>query len=377
MRLSCGRVVVTLGVAGLLAACSSPVRLATPAEIRQATAPTPSPQANTAPGAPAPSPTAGTGTAPAPTPSTAPAGSGALAGLQNELRALIDQVMPSVVEIDTSGGLGSGVVLDGQGDIVTNAHVVGSSRSFTVRASDGSTRPASLVGSYPNNDLAVIKASGGSALKPATLGDSTQLHVGDIVLTFGSPLGLTGSVSEGLVSGLGRSQSEGGGVTLTNLIQTTAAISPGNSGGALVNISGQVVGIPTLGATDSPRNGGTASNIGFAIPSSQVANVTKQLISNGSVTNTGIAYLGITTSNTGTGGAQIASVVAGGPSEKAGVQSGWVITSLGGHPVSDSSSISQILSGFKPGDKIDLVATLPDGSTKTVQVTLGERPANP
>jgi putative serine protease PepD len=360
-------IVAALGVAGLVGACSSPIRLATPAEVRQATAPSPSPSPSPPPAAPAPSPSAG----------AAPAGSGALAAMQNELHQLIAQVQPSVVQIDTSNGLGSGVVLDAQGDIVTNAHVVGSATSFTVTASDGSTFRASLVGSYAGNDLAVVKAGGANgSLKPATLGDSGQVHVGDVVLALGSPFGLSDSVSEGIVSGTNRSQSEGSGVNLTGLIQTTAAIGPGNSGGALVDIAGHVVGIPTLSASSSPRGGG-AANIGFAIPSNQVVNVAKQLISGGSVTRTNMPYLGIATTNASGGGAQITDVVGGGPSEQAGVQTGWVVTALDGHPVSDPSSIGQVLSGHKPGDSVSLTARLPDGSTRTVTITLGERPATP
>ena len=353
-------IVAALGVAGLIGACSSPVRLATPTEVRTATAQSP-----------APIPSAGS--------APVPAGSCALAALQDELHQLIARVQPSVVQIDTSNGLGSGVVLDAQGDIVTNAHVVGSASSVTVTASDGSTFRASLVGSYSGNDLAVVRAGGANgSLKPATLGDSGQVHLGDIVLAMGSPLGLSDSVSEGIVSGVNRAQPEGNGVNLTGLIQTTAAIGPGNSGGALVDIAGQVVGIPTLSAGSSPRGGG-AANIGFAIPSNQVANVTKQLISGGSVTRTNMPYLGIATSTPSNGGAgaEITDVVGGGPSDQAGVQTGWVVTALDGHAVSDPSSISQILSGHRPGDRVSLTARLPDGSTRTVTVTLGERPATP
>jgi S1-C subfamily serine protease len=368
--------VVVLGLVGLLAGCASPVRLATPAEVRQATAPSPTPAASANPN---PSPGAGSGTAPAPSPSAAPpaapAGSGALGALQGELRQLIGQVQPSVVQIDTSNGLGSGIVMDGSGNIVTNAHVVGSATSFTITASDGSTFRGSLVGSYSGNDLAVVRASGpNGSLKPATFGDSGQVQLGDIVLAMGSPLGLSDSVSEGIVSGLNRAQSEGNGVNLTGLIQTTAAIGPGNSGGALVDITGHVVGIPTLSASSSPRGGG-AANIGFAIPSNQVVNATRQLISSGTVTRTNLPFLGVTTTNTSANGAQVTDVVSGGPSDRAGVQAGWVITGLAGRSVSDPSSISQILSGYKPGDHVDLTAHLPDGSTRTVTITLGERPA--
>jgi putative serine protease PepD len=369
---------LVLGLAGLLAACAPPVRLATPSEVQQATRPSPTPAASANPN-PSPGAGAGSGTAPAPSPSAAPsppAGSGALGALQNELHQLIGAVQPSVVQIDTSGALGSGIVLDGSGNIVTNAHVLGSATSVTVTASDGTTFRGSVVGSFQANDLAVVRAANPTgSLKAATFGDSGQVEVGDIVLAMGSPLGLSDSVSEGIVSGLNRAQSEGNGVNLTGLVQTTAAIGPGNSGGALVDITGHVVGIPTLSASGSPRGGGGGANIGFAIPSNQVVNVTRQLVSGGTVTRTGLPFLGVTTTGTAANGAQVTDVVGGGPADKAGVQAGWVITGLDGHTVSDPSSISQILSGHKPGDRVNLTANLPDGSNRTVPITLGERPA--
>jgi len=348
-----------------LAACSSPVRLATPAEIKQATEPTASPAAGNAAPNPAASPGAG-GTA---TPAT-----GGLAELQAEYHALIAAVLPSIVEIDTSGGLGSGIVIDAQGDIATNAHVVSGETRFTVRSSDGTQYQATLVAAANSNDLAVIKAANpGASLKPATFGDSSKVALGDIVVAVGSPLGLSDSVSEGIVSGTGRTQPEGNGVTLTDLIQTTAAINPGNSGGALVDIAGEVIGMPTLGASSTPR-GGAAGGIGFAISSNQVVTITQQLASGGTVTHTGIAFLGISTSDSPKGGAQVGSVVSGGPADKAGIKAGWVITGIGGKTVPDANGVGTALSSFKPGQKVDVKATLPDGSPKTVSVTLGERP---
>jgi S1-C subfamily serine protease len=359
-----------LGLTLLLAACTSPVRLAGPTTPRTST---PSPASSGSPGTLVPLVPASPGVNATP---GAAVGSGALAALQGDLRKLIDSVMPSVVEIDTASGLGSGVVVDNQGDVVTNAHVVGAEKTFTVTSSDGHTYQASLVGSYPNNDLALIKvANGDTALKPATFGDSSQARVGDIVLAIGSPLGLMDSVSEGIVSALNRAQPESSTVTLTGLIQTTAALNPGNSGGALVDISGHVIGIPTL--SGGSGRGGAASNIGFAIPSVQVANVTKQISTGGTVTHTGQPYLGISVGDGPSGGGQLISVVTGGPADSAGVKAGWVMTKLGGHPIADANAVTQYLNTFKPGDKVQCVFTLPDGSSKTVTITLGERPANP
>jgi S1-C subfamily serine protease len=358
-------VVALLGLVALVAACNMPVRFASPADTRQGTA-SPTPSAGAASAAPSGSP-GSIQTAP-------PNGSGALASLQENIRQVVDAVTPSVVQIEDSTGLGSGVVLDSQGDIVTNSHVVGNSTSFTVTTSDGHAYPATLVGNDPGNDLAEIRVNvgDGSPLKPATFGDSSQVRVGDIVLAIGSPLGLAESVSEGIVSGLGRQQQESASVTLTNLIQTTAPLNPGNSGGALVDISGHVVGIPTL-SVGSGR-GGSASNIGFAIPASQVQNVTKQIGGGGQVTHTNQPYIGVTASNGVSGGARIVSVVSGGPADKAGVQAEWVMTSLGGHAIGSSSGLTQVLASYKPGDKVDAVFQLPDGSSKTVNITVGERP---
>lgn len=355
------------GLGLLFSACSLPVRLAGPSAAR--TSPTPAPKITLA----SPNPAASPGSSGS---SSTPSGSGALASLQADLRKLIDSVMPSVVQVDTSSGLGSGVVMNTQGDIVTNAHVVGSDTTFTVTSSDGHTYPATLVGSYPNNDLAVIKVNAGDTnLPPATFGDSSQAHVGDIVLALGSPLGLTDSVSEGIISALGRAQSESQTVTLTNLIQTTAALNPGNSGGALIDISGHVIGIPTL--SGGSGRGGSATNIGFAIPSSQVQTVTQQLGNGGTVTHTNQPYLGVSISDGASGGGQVVNVVSGGPSDKAGVKVGWVITTMGGHPIANGAAVTQVLSGYKPGAKLDVVFTLPDGSSKTLTITLGERPTSP
>jgi S1-C subfamily serine protease len=370
------RAVLALVALAALAACTSPVRLATPAEIKQANSATPSPAPSGGIGSTAPNPAASASpgtTAPSP---TAPTATGALAQLQAEYHALIAFVLPSIVQIDTQGGLGSGIVFDAQGDIVTNAHVVAGATRYTVTTSDGHQYAATLVGAATGSDLAVIRVGADAALQPATFGDSSKVTLGDIVVAIGSPLGLSDSVSEGIVSGTGRSQSEGNGVNLTDLIQTTAAINPGNSGGALVDIAGHVVGMPTLGASSSPRSG-AAGGIGFAISSNQIVTVGQQLAAGGTVTHTGLAYLGVNTSDSPGGGALVANVVAAGPADKAGIKTGWIITSVGGHATPDANSVGSVLATYKPGQKVDVVAKLPDGSTKTVSVTLGERPANP
>ena len=347
---------------GLLAACTPPIRFATGQKSPSPGISTPAPRGSSTPA---------TGASPVP----APAGSGALAQFPGDIRRVIDSVNPSVVQVETASGLGSGVVLDGNGDIVTNAHVVGAETKFTVTTHDGQTLQASLVGTYPGNDLAVIRVTGDVSLPPARWADSSQLHLGDFVLAIGSPLGLTDSISEGIVSGLARQQPEGNGVTLNDLIQTTAALNPGNSGGALVDITGSVVGIPTL--SGGSGRGGTASNIGFAIPSNQVKTITGQITGGGSVTHTGQPYIGVSVSDAASGGAQVESVVSGGPADKAGIKTGWVITGVNGSSVSSGAGLSAALANFKPGDQVKVSAKLPDGSSRTVSVTVGERPVTP
>jgi S1-C subfamily serine protease len=203
--------------------------------------------------------------------------------------ALVRQVLPSVVLIRTPAGLGSGVILDADGNIVTNAHVAGDATNFEVRlAGDPSPRSAHLVGSYRAGDLAVIRADDSTGLQPARFGDSAKAQAGEVVLALGNPLGLAGSVTEGIVSATGRAVTEPAtpgspAVTLPDAIQTSAPINPGNSGGALVNASGEVIEIPTLAAA-GPHGGAQAQGIGFAIPSNTACDVATQIIKSGHVT---------------------------------------------------------------------------------------------
>ena len=193
-------------------------------------------------------------TAPAPTP--APSAAPALS-VEQQFVQDVKQVGPSVVLIQTDQGLGSGIVFDAQGDIVTNNHVVTGAHSFQVTTATGTQFPATLVGSFAPDDLAVLHINA-TGLTPASFADSTKLAVGDLVLAIGNPLGLQSSVTEGIVSALGRTVNKDNGTALPNVIQTSAAINPGNSGGALVSLQGQVIGVPTLAATDPQLGGGAA-----------------------------------------------------------------------------------------------------------------------
>jgi S1-C subfamily serine protease len=275
-------------------------------------------------------------------------------------------------------------VYDSAGHVVTNAHVGGTATSFQVLlAGSAKPLPARLVGSYPPDDLAVIKVTGAARLVPARFADSSKLQVGDIVLAMGNPLGLASSVTDGIVSATGRivaEPAEGGspGATLPDVIQTSAAINPGNSGGALVNLAGQVVGIPTLAATDQ-QLGGAAPGIGFAIPSNIVTDIAGQIIKTGHVTNSHRAALGVevqtVTGPTGQPvGVGIAAVTSGGPAAKAGLQAGDVITKVNGTATPDTETLAAVLAGLRPGQQVPVAITKADGSTTTVNVTLGQLP---
>jgi S1-C subfamily serine protease len=291
--------------------------------------------------------------------------------LQSEYVKLVQDVGPSVVLIETSVGLGSGIIFDAQGDIVTNNHVVTGSQSFLVVLSNGKQYQGSLVGSYAPDDLAVIRIQA-AGLHPATFANSSNLQIGDIVMAIGNPLGLQSSVSEGIVSAMRTAIPEGNGVTLPSAIQTTAAINPGNSGGALIGLNEQVVGIPTLAATDPQLGGGAAPGIGFAIPSNTITLIAKQLIANGSVTNSGRAALGAQVGNTGGSGAVVTTVKSGGPAALAGIKVGDTITAIGGQSVTGAQAVADVLVSLKPGQQVTVNVTHSDGTKSAVNVTLTE-----
>ncbi len=324
---------------------------------------------------------------PAATPSSpaATGPSGQAAAIQSAFVSVIKRVLPSVVEIRTSSGLGSGVVFDAKGDIVTNAHVVGSATSFQVyQASSASPLRATLVGRYQPDDLAVVKVNQPAKLKAASFGDSAKLEVGDLVLAIGNPLGLAGSATEGIVSAVGRTVPEPAGdgspgATLPDTIQTSAAINPGNSGGALVSLAGQVVGIPTLAATDQQLGGGAAPGIGFAISSDMAVRIASQLVANGHVTSSGRAALGVEVATEvapdGTpAGVGVVSVTSGGPAAKAGLRAGDLITAVNGTATPDTQTLSAVLANLRPGQVASVRVDRPSGGSATVKVTLGQLP---
>ena len=304
--------------------------------------------------------------------------SGAASSLEGQYEQVVSRVLPSVVQLSTDSGSGSGVVYDTKGDIVTNAHVVGAATTVQVGlASGGRPVAADVVGVFAPDDLAVVRVKGGAgSLHPASFGRSASVRPGEIVLAMGNPLGLTGTVTDGIVSATGRTVSEGEGssAVLISAIQTSAAINPGNSGGALVNLAGQVIGIPTLAATD-PQLGGAAAGIGFAIPSDTVTSIAAQLIATGKVTSSGRASLGISAQTVADAAGQpagvgVVAVTPGGAAAGAGIQPGDIITALAGQPVTSLAAMQSVLAAHKPGDRVQARISR-GGDESTVTVTLG------
>lgn len=315
---------------------------------------------------------------PSPTASVpVPGGAGEL---QEAYQKVVDQVLPSVVQITTTDGLGSGVVYDDRGHIVTNAHVVGDAERFRITLATGrEDRTAELVASYPDEDLAVVRlVDPPDNLRPATFGESDEVDVGQIVLAMGNPLGLSSSVTDGIVSATDRSISEGSAeATIGDLIQTSAPINPGNSGGALVDLSGRVIGVPTLAARSPGGDGGTAPGLGFAIPSDTVRHLADQMIEHGEVIDSDEAAIEATV-RTVLGddylpaGVTVVEPEEGGAAADAGLRPGDVIVELGGVETLDTTGLAEALASHEPGDKVEVVFRR-GGEERTVTLTLGER----
>jgi putative serine protease PepD len=287
----------------------------------------------------------------------------------------------SVVEIDaTSTGDGStfpfgnngsqsaegtGFVYDTKGDIVTNQHVVSGASTVKVKFSDGSTYTASVVGSDTATDIAVLHVNAPSSkLNPLTLADSSKVSVGDGVVAIGNPFGLDGTVTSGIVSAVGREISSPNDTPIEGAIQTDAAINHGNSGGPLLDLHGDVIGI----TSQIQSEGGGNDGVGFAVPSNTVKSIAAQLISNGKAQH---ALLGVTPTDTANG-VRIATVKSGSAADDAGLKAGDVIAAVGSTHIADSAQIRAIIASHEPGDGLTLTIKR-NGSTKTVHVTLGAR----
>jgi len=261
---------------------------------------------------------------------------------------------------------GSGFVIDGDGHIATNQHVVDGANSITVTFADGKKASAKVVGTDSSTDVAVIKVDAPkSELHPLQFADSNGVLVGDGVVAIGSPFGLEGTVTTGIVSALNRTIQAPNNFTINGAIQTDAAINHGNSGGPLLDADGHVIGINAQIESDSGGNDG----VGFAIPSTIVQRVAQQLISSGKIAH---AYLGVQLSD-GNGGAQVGQVVSGAPAADAGLRTGDVVTAIDGKTITGADALVTAVDGKKPGDTVTLKVRR-GGSTSEITVKLGTRP---
>ena len=344
-----------------------------------------------------------TASAPAP---AAPAGS---------VEAVSAKVLPSVVKLQVQtgqqGGEGSGIVLTADGLILTNNHVIaeanqsaaeqdslpsglspsgrlprgmmgGGQTKATVTLADGRTVPFAVVGADPADDIAVVKAQGVSDLTPISIGSSKDLRVGQNVVAIGSPLGLQGTVTTGIISSLNRPVSTGdeqtGQQSVMSAIQTDAAINPGNSGGALVDMNGNLIGVNSAIASlgGGPESGGSqpgSIGLGFAIPVDQAKRIADQLISTGTVQH---ASLGVKlAANNSAQGAAVAGVVADGPAAAAGLDKGAVITKVDNQPIDSPEALVAAIRSKAPGDNVTVTYADPSGAERSVQVTLGQTEA--
>jgi putative serine protease PepD len=300
------------------------------------------------------------------------------------VRSVVATVGPSVVAIEIgyqSGNgqvrplaAGSGVVISADGLVITNAHVVlltdQSGRPLTnpvitAKMADGKARTASVLGVAADNDIALLQLQETAGLKPARLGDSDALQVGDDVVAIGNALdlGVQPTVTRGIISAKNRTLSVDANLTLSNLLQTDAAINHGNSGGALANAAGEVIGINSAGIPD-------AQNVGFAIAINKVKPLIEQL-KTGHNPAAAVSFLGITTEQTAQGVA-ITGVTRGSAADAAGLRPGDVITAIDGHAVTSPADVGSAISGHKPGDAINITVDR-NGSSVKVTATLGSR----
>jgi putative serine protease PepD len=315
-------------------------------------------------------------------------GSSPVAGSAVPIGDIYAHASKAVVEIAASGGLGSqggaqgsGFVYDEDGHIVTNQHVVTGASRISVSFWNGAERPATVVGTDPSTDLAVLHVDARQSLfEPLRLANSSAVRVGDPVLAFGSPFGLEGTVTSGIVSALHRQMTAPNTYTITDTIQTDAAINHGNSGGPLLDRRGRVIGVDAQIESES----GGSDGVGFAIPSNTVRSIVDQLIANGAVEH---AYLGIRMAPTPSGVA-VTQVLPGTPADRAGLKAatgttlvdgqrewtgGDVVIAFDGDKVTSAVALQSAVDAHRPGDNVALTL-LRDGSRRTVQITLAVRP---
>jgi putative serine protease PepD len=286
--------------------------------------------------------------------------------------AVYAKASPAVVSIRAGEGSGTGFLTDAEGQIVTNAHVVGTSKRVTIKFGDGPSVQADVLGTDPSTDLAVAsipKDDIPKGVKPLQFADSRQVQVGDLAIAIGNPFGLDRTATEGIVSGLGRSIEAPNGFSIDQVIQTDAPINPGNSGGPLLDDTARVIGVNSQIATAGSQGN---VGVGFAVPSNTVRQVVPRLARGESIDR---GYLGVETADAPSGGgAEVQTVVPGGPAERAGLLPGDVIKKVDGEDVSESSDVSAVIATRAPGDEVDIEVDR-GGTKQTIDAKLGERPA--
>jgi putative serine protease PepD len=304
--------------------------------------------------------------------------------------SVAEQVIPSVVTIAASGasgsGTGSGEVIRSGGYVLTNNHVIsvaaGSGGSVHVLFADGQASPATITGRDPQTDLAVLHVDTSRELKVISLGSSSSVKVGQPVVAIGAPLGLSGTVTSGIVSALDRTVEVPGendrSALLVSAVQTDASINPGNSGGALVNCEGKLVGVPTAGAA-VPNSAGGSIGLGFAIPVDLAKRIADEIIATGSATH---AFFGLQTVPIPPAAAEqaglpeglfVQAVTPGGPAAAAGLRTDDVITKIDGEPATSNVQLQELTLTKKPGDTVSIEYTR-DGHSSTATVTLAAQP---
>jgi putative serine protease PepD len=288
------------------------------------------------------------------------------------VRSVYAAASPSVVSVRAGSGSGTGFLVESDGTIVTNAHVVGDNSQVQVRfTDDGPLVDAQVLGVDASTDLAALKVDAGAAegVRPLTLADSSDVQVGDAAVAIGYPLGLDRTATAGIVSGLERQIQAPNGFSIDKVIQTDAPINPGNSGGPLLNAGGEVIGVNSQIATAGGSGGSVG--IGFAVPANTVKEVLPEL-KQGSAPER--AYLGLTSSPASGGGAQVQQATASGPAQRAGIEPGDVVTRVDGEPVQDPDDVATAIEDDAPGDEIEITVRR-GGDERTLTVELGERPA--